>query len=60
MSHTLSYCSVLYYIVLEIYIGRRFLEDWFHCYSQQIISAVAKEYLISYNFTQRLSETHKF
>ena len=34
----------MYYIVLEIYIGRRFLNDG--CYLQQIISVVAKEALI--------------
>ena len=33
----------------EIYIGRRFLQDG--CYSQQVISAVAKEYMIPFNLT---------
>ena len=42
-------------IVSEIYIDRRFLKD--SCYSQQIISAVAKEYLIPYNLIQRAPET---
>ena len=35
----------MYYIVLEIYIGRRFLNDG--CYLQQIISVVAEEALIT-------------
>ena len=39
----------------EIYIGRSFLRDG--CYSQHIISAVAKESLIPYNLTQRAPET---
>ena len=30
--HTLTFCYVIYYIVLEIYIGGRFLEDCFYCY----------------------------
>ena len=33
------------YIVSEIWIGERFLEDEFYYYSQQIISAVANESL---------------
>ena len=45
----------MYYIVSEIYSGRRFLKDG--CYSQQIVSAVAKESLIPYNLTQRVPET---
>ena len=44
----------MYYILPEIYVGRRFLKDC--CYSQQIIFAVAKESLIPYNFTQRAPE----
>ena len=43
----------------EICIGGRFLEDCFYCYSQQIISAVAKESLIPYNLTQITLETQK-
>ena len=38
------------YIVLEICIGGRFLEDYFYCYFQQILSAVANGPLIPYNF----------
>ena len=47
----------MYYMVSEMYIGRRFLEDCFHCHSRQIRSVVAKESLISYNLTQRAPET---
>ena len=47
----------MYYIVSEIYIDGRFLEDCFYYYSEQIISAVAKESLIPYNLTQRPPET---
>ena len=42
-------------IVPEIYIGSRFLKDGY--YSKHIISAVAKESLISYNLRQRRLET---
>ena len=42
----------MYYIVSEIYTGGRFLQDCFYCYSQQIISAVATEPLISFNLIQ--------
>ena len=35
----------------------RFLEYYFYCYSQQIVSVVAKESLIPYNLTKRVSET---
>ena len=46
----------MYYIVSEIiYIGIRFLKDC--CYFHQIMSAVAKEYLIPYNLTQTALET---
>ena len=60
MSYTLSFCSVLYYIVSEIYIGRRFLEDWFYCYPQQIIYGVAKETLIPSNRIERVPEHIRF
>ena len=53
----MRFCYVMYYIVSEIYIGGRFLEHCFYYYSQQIISAVAKESLIPYNLTQRPPET---
>ena len=53
--HTLSFCYIMYYIVSEIYSGRRFLKD--DCYSQQIISAVATLSLIPYNLTQAAPET---
>ena len=45
----------MYYIESELYNGIRFLKQ--SCYSQQIISAVAKESLILYNLTQRTPET---
>ena len=50
ISYNLSFCYVMNYIVLEICIGGRFLEDYFYCYSQQILSAVANGPLIPYNF----------
>ena len=48
ISYTLCFCYVMYYIVSEICVGGHFLLDCFYCYSQQIISAVAKESLIPY------------
>ena len=50
--YTLSFRYL--YIVSEIYIGKGFLKDGY--YSQQIISAVAKESLIRHNLTQRATE----
>ena len=41
----------------EIYIGGRYLKECFYCYFQQVISAVANEYLIPYNFIKRAPET---
>ena len=49
----------MYYKVPQIFIGGRFLRDCFHCYSQQIMSAVAKKSLIPYNFTKTAPETYK-
>ena len=49
ISYTSRFCYVIYYIVLEVCIGGRLLEDCFCCYSQQIISAVVDESLIPYN-----------
>ena len=49
------YFEFMLYHSPEIYIGRRFLK--YGCYSKHIISAVAKESLISYNLTQRRLET---
>ena len=46
--YTLNFCYVMYNMVLEICIDRRLLEDCFYCYSQQVISAVANEFLIPY------------
>ena len=45
----------MFNIDLEIYLSRGFLND--DCYSKKIISAVAKESLISYSPTQRVPET---
>ena len=39
ISYTLSFCYVIYYIVSEICIGERFLEDGCYCHSQQFIYA---------------------
>ena len=51
----------MYYTVSQqICIGGRFLESFFYCYSQQILSAVAKESLILYNLRQRAPETQNF
>ena len=55
--HTLSLCYVIYYIVLEICAGSRFLQESVYCYSQQFISAVANESLIPYNRMKRAPET---
>ena len=38
----------MYYIVSEICIGGRFLDNYFYCYFQQIMSAIANESLILY------------
>ena len=57
ISTTLSFCYLIYYMVLEICIGGRFLEDCFYYYSQKIISAVANESLIPYNVIERTPET---
>ena len=55
--YTLSFYYVMYYIVSEIYIGRRVLEDCIFWYSQQIISAVANVSLIPYNLFKGAPET---
>ena len=34
ISYTLSFCYVVYYVLSEICIGRRFLDDCFYCYSE--------------------------
>ena len=52
ISYTFSFCYVMYYIVSEIYIGRRFLEDCY-CYCHQIIFGVAKESLVHCNLRQK-------
>ena len=57
ISSTLRFCYVMYYIVLEIFIGGRFLEDYFYCYSQQIIFAVANETLLPYSLIKRASKS---
>ena len=46
----------MYYIVLEICAGSRFLQEMINCYSQQFISAVANESLIPYNRMKRAPE----
>ena len=55
LAFTVRFCYIMYYIEPELYNGIRFLKQ--SCYSQQIISAVAKESLILYNLTQRTPET---
>ena len=44
---------VMYYIVSERFIGGCFVEDCFYCCSQQIISTIADESLIPYNFVKQ-------
>ena len=56
ISYILSFCYIMYDIVSEICIGGRFLEDYFYCYSQELISAIAIESLIPYNFIKRVPE----
>ena len=51
------FCYLMYYNVLEICIGGRFVGDCFYCNSQQIIYAVANESLIPYNIIKRAPET---
>ena len=60
ISYALRFYYVMYYIVLEMHIGERFLEDYFYCYSQQIMSAAANESLIPYNLIKRAPETQNF
>ena len=50
----------MYYIVSEICIAGRFLQDCFYCYSQQITSAIANESLTSYNFIKIAPEAQNF
>ena len=57
ISYTLSFCYVMYYLVSEICIGGRFLEDCLYCYSQKILSPVAIESLILYNLIKGAPET---
>ena len=56
----LRFCYVMYYIVSEIYIGRRFLEGCFYYYSQKTMFAVAKESLIPYKPAQGAAKTQTF
>ena len=53
----MSFCYVMYYIVPEICIGGRFLDDCSYCYSQQIVSAVAHKSLIPHNLIKKPAET---
>ena len=50
----------MYYIVSEIYIGRRFLEGCFYYYSQKTMFAVAKESLIPDKPAQGAAKTQTF
>ena len=45
ISYTLSIWYVMYFVVSETFTGGRFLDDCFYCYSKQIISALAIEFL---------------
>ena len=54
ISYTFSY--VMCYIVSEMWIGGRSLQDCFYCYFQQIISAEANEFLILCNIIKRAPE----
>ena len=56
ISHTIYFESsyyLMYHTVLELCNGGHFLKDCFYCYSQQIKSAVANEYLIPYNHMKK-------
>ena len=57
MSDFLTFCYGKYYKMSEICIGRRFIEDSFYCYSQEIISVVGKESLTPYNLVPRAPVT---
>ena len=59
ISYILRFCYVMYYIVSEIYIGRRFLEDCFYCYFQQLVLAVVKESLQKYRTKEPLILQHR-
>ena len=49
MACRMLWVFAVFYIVSETWIGGRFLEDFFYCYSQQIISTEANESPILYN-----------
>ena len=57
ISYTLSFCYVVYCMVLEACVCGHFLEDRLYYCSEYSISAVVKETLISYNLIQRAPET---
>ena len=54
ISYTLSFSSVMYYKVSEIYIDGRFFQGCLYFYSQQFTSAVVKTALILYNLPYNL------
>ena len=58
--YTLNFCYKIYYIVLEICTGERFLEECFYYYFQQIISAVVNVFLIPYKLMKKATETQNF
>ena len=60
ISYTLSFCYVMYYIVLEICISGRFLEDCFYCYSWQIMFVMANESLIPSNLIKEHQKQRTF
>ena len=45
---------------IEICTGGLFVKDCFYCYSQEILSVVANEFLISYNLIKRAPENRTF
>ena len=57
ISYILKFCYLMYYIVSEYCFGGHLLEDCFHCYSKQIISASANEFLIPYNLIPNTKST---
>ena len=46
ISYALNFCWVMYYRLSRMYIGGRYLEDWFYFYSQQIIFTEGNESFI--------------
>ena len=59
ISYTLSFCYEICYLVSQIWIVWGFWEDFFYCYSQQVLSTVANESLDLYNLIKRAPESQR-